>query len=134
MWCERWGEPAERLSRIERELRSAGAATRKGGDFERWDLEVRGGTFGVARLLMAVEEHGQGTQLVRVRWWLRPAPAGIILAAGLAGIAAVALRTEQWIPAGVFGGGALWCAWHALADCARAAGDIRRVVARAGDD
>jgi GT2 family glycosyltransferase len=134
LWCERWREPAERLSRIEKGLRGMGAATRKGGEYDGWDLEVRGGAFGAARLLMAVEEHGRGTQLVRVRWWLRPSIVGAALAIALAGIAAVALRTAQWIPAGVFGASSLWCTWHEAADCARAAGDIRRAVPQAGDE
>jgi GT2 family glycosyltransferase len=134
LWCEQWRDPAERLSRIERALRGAGAATRKGGEFERFDLEVRGGLLGGARLLMAVEEHGRGMQLVRVRWWLKPSTAGVALTVGLAGIAVAALATAAWIPAGVFGAAALWCAWHEMADCTRAAGDIRRAVPQAGDD
>jgi GT2 family glycosyltransferase len=134
LWCEHWRDPGERLSRLETTLRGLGAATRKGGEFERWDLEVRGGILGGARLLMAVEEHGQGMQLVRVRWWLRPSTGGVALAIGLAGIAVAALLTAAWIPAGVFGAAALWCAWHEAADCARAAGDIRRAASRAGDD
>jgi len=134
LWCKQWRDPAERLNRLETALRGLGAATRKGGEFEPWDLEVRGGILGGARLLMAVEEHGGGTQLVRVRWWLRPSRAGVALAIGLAGIALAAFSTAQRVPAGAFGAAALWCAWHEAADCARAAGDIRRAARRAGDD
>jgi GT2 family glycosyltransferase len=134
LWCEQWRDPAERLSRIEGALRGAGVATRKGGEFERFDLEVRGGLLGGARLLMAVEEHGRGMQLVRLRWWLKPSTGGVALTVGLAGIAVAALATAAWIPAAVFGAAALWCGWHETADCARAAGDIRRAVPRAGDD
>ena len=42
-----------------------------GGDFERWDLHVRGGMLGSMRLRVAVEEHGAGRQLVRIRSWPR---------------------------------------------------------------
>jgi hypothetical protein len=83
---------------------------------------------------MAVEEHGRGTQLVRLRWWLKPSTAGVALTVGLAGVAVAALATAAWIPAAVFGAAALWCGWHETADCARAAGDIRRAVPQAGDD
>jgi hypothetical protein len=38
-----------------------------GGDYDRWDLEIRGGLFGGARLLMATEDHGSGRQMVRFR-------------------------------------------------------------------
>jgi len=36
-----------------------------GGDFDNWDLKVRGGLLGSAQLRMAVEEHGAGKQLLR---------------------------------------------------------------------
>jgi hypothetical protein len=58
----------------------------------------------------------------------------VALAAGLAGIAVAALATAAWIPGVVFGVAALVCGWHETADCARAAGDIRRAVPQAGDD
>jgi hypothetical protein len=44
---------------------------RHGSGFDRWDLEVRGGIFGAARLRSAIEEHGGGRQLVRFRVWPR---------------------------------------------------------------
>ena len=43
----------------------------RGGHYDRWDLEVRGGTLGSARLFTVVEEHGAGKQLLRVRSWPR---------------------------------------------------------------
>jgi hypothetical protein len=44
---------------------------RQGDDYVRWDLEVLGGMFGSARMLMAVEDHGAGTQYVRIKTWPR---------------------------------------------------------------
>jgi GT2 family glycosyltransferase len=70
-WDERWQSAEERLRGVEAALTDAGAVTRRGGDFDRWDLEVRGGLFGAARLRMAIEEHGGGRQLVRFRSWPR---------------------------------------------------------------
>ena len=52
-------------------LRAEGLALEIGGEFDRWDLEVRGGFFGCARLRLAVEEHGGGRQLARFRVWPR---------------------------------------------------------------
>ena len=43
----------------------------RGGDTDRWDIQVRLGPLGSARLRVAVEEHGQGRQLVRYRVWPR---------------------------------------------------------------
>lgn len=82
-WSDRWQPPEERLRTVERTLRDHGAIVRRGGDFDRWDVEVRGGLVGGARLLMAVEEHGRGRQLVRFRCWPRGSFAGLAAAGGL---------------------------------------------------
>src|SRR5204862_2614083 len=44
IWSEHWREPDERLRAIEATLRADGAGVLRGGDSDRWDLEVRGGT------------------------------------------------------------------------------------------
>jgi GT2 family glycosyltransferase len=69
IWREHWQAPDKWLERLEVGLRSQSAIVRRGGDFDRWDLEVRGGIFGRARLLMAIEEHGAGKQLARFQLW-----------------------------------------------------------------
>jgi glycosyltransferase involved in cell wall biosynthesis len=71
VWTEHWRDPNERLQGFEADLRKAGAYVRPGGDYDRWDLEVRAGFPGAARLLMAVEDHGAGNQFVRLRAWPR---------------------------------------------------------------
>jgi GT2 family glycosyltransferase len=68
-WTERWRAPEARLRRIEAALRSGGARVLSGGEYDQWDIEVRGGLLGAARMLMAVEDHGAGAQYVRVRMW-----------------------------------------------------------------
>jgi O-antigen biosynthesis protein len=89
-WSEVWAAPESRLTALEGRLRDAGAAVGRGGDFDRWDLLVRGGLLGAARLRLAVEEHGSGRQLVRVRVWPVVSLAGVAVAALLAGLAAAA--------------------------------------------
>ena len=37
-------------------------AIKRGGDFDQWDLEVRGGLLGYVRALGMAEEHGAGKQ------------------------------------------------------------------------
>jgi hypothetical protein len=71
LWDEEWRSTAERLTGVEAGLRSTGTVFRHGSGFDRWDLEVRGGIFGAARLRSAIEEHGGGRQLVRFRVWPR---------------------------------------------------------------
>jgi len=68
-WSEQWQSCEDRLAKIENELRRNGAVVRRGGEFDRWDLELCAGMFGGARLHLTVEEHGSGCQLVRVRTW-----------------------------------------------------------------
>src|SRR5262249_9849944 len=68
----RSGRPQEIwLQELVQALRDRKARVVSGGPFDRWDIEVRSGALGAARLLMAVEEHERGSQLVRVRCWPR---------------------------------------------------------------
>ncbi len=78
LWSEQWRSAAARLQALERALRQGPGVTRRGGDCDRWDLEVRGGLFGAARTLMVIEEHGGGKQLVRLRVWPRPSSGGLL--------------------------------------------------------
>jgi O-antigen biosynthesis protein len=71
LWVGRWQAPEERLRHLTTEMEAMGAVVLHCGDFDAWDLEVRGGMFGASRLLMAVEDSGSGTQVVRVRSWPR---------------------------------------------------------------
>jgi O-antigen biosynthesis protein len=64
-WSEHWRSAEARLYALETELRDRGAIVLRGGDFDRWDLQVGVGIFGWARMRVAIEEHGAGRQLVR---------------------------------------------------------------------
>jgi len=68
-WCEQWQSTEERVRALMRALANAGSVVTSGGDWDRWDLYVRGGLLGGSRLRLAIEEHGAGRQLVRVRSW-----------------------------------------------------------------
>jgi GT2 family glycosyltransferase len=69
LWSEAWASVEQRLEALEATLRARGASVRRGGEFDRWDLEVRTGLMGCSRAMMVMEEHGAGRQLVRVRRW-----------------------------------------------------------------
>src|SRR5207249_1407804 len=69
LWSARWVDQDHRLQAMEADLRADGVCVLRGERDARWDLEVRGGFLGAARLLMGVEEHAGGKQLVRLRWW-----------------------------------------------------------------
>jgi hypothetical protein len=103
IWFEQWRAPSERIHSVESALRTEGACVSRGGDFDGWDLEVRGNLLGAARVLMAVEEHGLGRQLVRFRVWPRPSAAGVVVAAFFAALAAGAGLDRAWAGATILG-------------------------------
>lgn len=69
VWSETWRGVEDRLTELEAFLKQEGLCVQRGGDFDRWDLTCRSGTFGGLRMRMAIEEHGSGRQLVRLRTW-----------------------------------------------------------------
>jgi hypothetical protein len=89
-WSERWQGTEERVRAVEAALSREGAVVASGGDWDRWDLQVRGGLLGGARLRLGIEEHGAGKQLVRVRSWPRAGSTALVLVALLAALAVLA--------------------------------------------
>jgi GT2 family glycosyltransferase len=71
VWSERWRALEMWLGDVEDLIRRTGASPVRGGRYDRWDLEVRGGLLGATRMLATVEEHGQGRQLLRLKMWPR---------------------------------------------------------------
>ena len=67
IWSETWRAPEQWVALLEAALREDGAIVRHGGDYDDWDLEIRGGLFGRMDVALAVEEHGAGKQLVRFK-------------------------------------------------------------------
>jgi len=133
VWTQRWRAPEARLRGIEEALREAGAVVRRGGDFDRWDLEVRGGLFGSARLLVGVEEHGQGQQMVRARTWPRVAAGGLVAVAALAALAARVLAAGPGtaaVAADVLALAALGLAARIAWECGLAARALADALAR----
>ncbi len=84
-WREAWKAPEARLEAMLAALVQAGSVTTRGSDYDDWDLEVRGGLLGSARLRLGVEEHGAGKQMLRFRAWMRLSRAVPVLAAAGAG-------------------------------------------------
>jgi GT2 family glycosyltransferase len=67
VWTERWQAPDTRLERLETLLARDGCLVTRGGDYDDWDLEVRAGGLSAVRIVLAIEEHGQGRQMARFR-------------------------------------------------------------------
>jgi hypothetical protein len=108
IWSTRWRSIQDWIGSIESGLLGSGAAVRRGGEFDPWELEVWGGPLGAVRVRMVVEEHGRGNQLVRIRLWPRLIWLGALIA-GVSGCFAVgALSDRAWTAAAFFGGTALF--------------------------
>ena len=130
VWSERWQAPDERLTSIEATLQAQGACVLRGDEHDRWDLEMRGGFFGAARLLMTVEEHGSGRQLVRLRSWPVVPLRGPVLALGLSLPALAAACDRAWLAAAVLALGALLSALRTLQQCTAAMATITQAPRR----
>jgi O-antigen biosynthesis protein len=120
VWTDRWRSPEQWLESVEAALRERQVPTWRGGNFDRWDLAVRGGLFGAARALMAIEDHGAGQQYVRFRLWPRCSGMAVALTA-LLGVLAVGAATDDASGVAVaLGAACLGLAARTLFECAAA--------------
>ncbi len=120
IWSERWQDSAERLQSLEAAIRGLGALLVRGGECDRWDLEVRGGILGGVRVLAAVEDHGAGRQLVRLRSWPKCSVAGIGASVLLAGLATAAAVDGAWVVTAILAAAALGLGLRVFMESARA--------------
>jgi O-antigen biosynthesis protein len=131
-WTGRGQTPEERLRRVEQALRARGATVRRGGDWDRWDLHVGCGALGAVRLIMAVEDHGAGNQLIRVRWWPTVSKTALTVAIVIAGLAAAAGLDHGWLVAAILGTAAAWVVLRAAHQCGAATAIVQRTVEEQG--
>lgn len=71
-WSEEWRSTEDWLGAIEKQLIDMKARVQRGGDFDRWDIQVRNSLFSFSRSLFTIEEHGGGKQLLRFKAWASP--------------------------------------------------------------
>lgn len=127
-WAERGQALDKWLQEIEAALQADGAVALRGGDYDRWDLEVRGGALGSARVLMAVEEHGAGRQLIRFRMWPRWSSGGLLLTLLCAALAAAAALDQAWAVTALFGLVTVLLALRSFQECAAAMAAVLRAI------
>jgi GT2 family glycosyltransferase len=131
LWSEQWQCPLARLQAIEETLRAEGTASVRGGDYDRWDLEVRGGILGAVRLLATTEEHGAGKQLVRFRLWPRFSVPGFALILLLLAGAIGAVWDQAWCAAAVLLLSAALPTCRMLQECAGAMATVQQALQQA---
>jgi GT2 family glycosyltransferase len=84
VWSETWRDPSAWIQSLQDALASSGGYVRSGGPFDRWDLDLRAAPLGGVKIRIAVEEHGEGRQLLRAKIWPRVSLGGAIVATLLA--------------------------------------------------
>jgi GT2 family glycosyltransferase len=124
IWSEIWRAPQDWLTDVNDELAKAGAIAGSGGDYDEWDLRIRGGLLAGARLLMAVEDHESGKQNVRFRTSF--SASRLLPALGIAGAVGVVTMAfaGSWLGAGVFAALLGAVVWQAHRDWRSASGEI----------
>ncbi|MEJ7892344.1 MAG: glycosyltransferase [Solirubrobacteraceae bacterium] len=128
-WSETWRDPVERVRDAEAAIVASDAVVRRGGDFTPWDLEVPGGTLAGVRLVMLVEEHGQGQQFIRLSSrpvWSR---AALAMVAALAALGLTAALDGALVAAAALAALAAALGARTLAEGASATATVTRALA-----
>jgi GT2 family glycosyltransferase len=128
IWSKKPETIQERLGKWEAALRANGYTLRRGREFDRWDLEVRVGFFGGAKLWALAEDHGAGRQLIRLRIEPTCKSAGWIILTGLTINALVAYFDQLWIPTAIMAGLALVFAIEMVREIGAAVGAFLSVL------
>jgi hypothetical protein len=132
LWSETWRAPEDWLGRIRETIAATGAVVLAGGEFDRWDLEARGGMLGSSRLRLAIEEHGGGRQLLRLRSWPRFSRLGVLLAILLGLLADAAADDRAWAAVVTLGVCALLLTSQIWVESASAMAALRTAVRKVG--
>jgi GT2 family glycosyltransferase len=96
VWSETWKAPETWLTDLEKSLKDKNTPVFRGDDFNEWDLEIRGGLCGSVRTLMAIEEHGEGKQMIRFRAWPRFCPVATVLIIIFSSLTGWAYLDQAW--------------------------------------
>ncbi len=120
LWSENWKSNEDWLHLIETNLIESKTKVRRGGEFDRYDLETNVGMFAFCRGLFVIEEHGAGKQLVRLRCQARYSMFGIIPFIILATLALFAVFDNSLFAAAILSAFSLLIGIAMLRDAARA--------------
>jgi O-antigen biosynthesis protein len=129
-WSEQWQSTEERVRGVADALQADGSVIRSGGDWDRWDLQVRGGMLGIARLRVAIEEHGAGRQLIRVRSWPHVPRAAVLLGLLAPAVAILAVVSNADAVTIILGALAAGLLLRLLYECGTATAAIAQALRR----
>ena len=124
IWRDEWTAHETWIGEIQRSLAANGAIVRSGGDFDGWDLELRGGLAGSARMVHFAESGVVG----RFRIWPRMPVWATAVVLALALIGAIAVSSGAWFAGVVLLIGAVGLAcWMMVSAGAATAGFARSI-------
>jgi len=118
VWSERWRSATEWLGRVEDNLERENVPYHRGGDYDNWDIEARGGFMGAARVQLVIEEHGRGNQMLRFRVTPNFMPHRAWVIGVFFGLAILAARDLAVGAVMVLGGITIFLALRVLKKCA----------------
>jgi GT2 family glycosyltransferase len=128
IWNESWESHHKRFRSIEMALRACRANVFRGSDYDRWDLEVQGGIFGATRILMAIEEHGAGRQLLRLRLWPKCSVKSLVLPLLLAAISTGAALQHTWAASVILSMGTMLLTLRTVQECTASTATVLRAL------
>src|SRR5208337_4708404 len=128
IWSQEWRSSIAWLESLETGVKTLRTAVLRGGDYDGWDLELRGGLLGSVRVLMAVEEHGGGNQFIRLKGWPRCTPAGIFMTLFFAALGAASAAGHAWFACGVLNAIAIALMTRVLIECSFAMSTLSEVL------
>jgi GT2 family glycosyltransferase len=128
IWAREGQLVPERLESMEQALRNQGWKPVRGSDFDQWDLAVRGGILGTARLALALEHHGSGSQLLRILCRPECSSLGLALSVLFLGLSCAAALDRAWIVSTLLGGSGLIVLIRIFQECAAASAAFLAIV------
>jgi glycosyltransferase involved in cell wall biosynthesis len=102
-WSEEWRSAEDCLTDIEQNLIELKIRVKRGGDFDRWDVEVDNGIFSINQALLTVEEHGSGKQMLKLKVWRIPSTLWISTMLALFTICGFAVTDQAFGVVAIFG-------------------------------
>ena len=101
VWSEKWHAAEEWPDKLRTLLESEKIPCTAGGPYDNWDLQVDGGLLGGTRLVMAVEEHGAGRQMLKFRVRRRLSSVALFLVFFFLVLFVAAAMDKAWFASGV---------------------------------